>query len=125
MFYEKYIVEVQTYDNDGQLSNALFYPRHEDNIILFDKLEDAVDAVETFCFDNQLCIDLFNDVSDSFDIEDGCYIDFMIGKIYLNTDSETDAKCGVMCVHGVSASLKPVKTLTYKFEKSIRGYLSD
>ena len=125
MFYEKYIIEVQTCDKEGQLCNALFHPYGKDNIVLFGTLEDAVKSVRDFCSDTSLCIDLFTDVSDNFDIEDDCYIDFMIGKMYLNTDSESGVKCEVMYVHGVAASLKPVKILTYKFEKTVEGWLSD
>lgn len=124
MFYEKYIVQVQTCDKDGQLSNALFFDDFEGKIVLFDSLEDAVNSVQSFCFDTQQCIDLFNDVSDDFDIDDNCYIDFLVGQCYLDTDDEAGARCEHISV-SFSVPSKPVKVLTYKFEKTIEGYLSD
>lgn len=124
MFYEKYIIQVQTYDKDGQLSNALFSDVFDDKIVLFNSPDDAVNSVQNFCFDTQQCTDLFNNVSDSFDIDDNCYIDFLIGKCYLDTDDEAGAKCETMFV-GISVPSKPVKVLTYRFEKTVNGYLSD
>lgn len=115
---DKYIVIVETCDRGGNLTQVPF-SEGGCKVVLYDTVEQATNAVVTFCeWDNDV-IELFSNVTNSF-VNDDCSIDFLITPCDISCSEHVKMQVPSVCFY---AQQHAAKILNYVFEVEITGYL--